>query len=281
MKYLHRIILSPTIFFFLNKAMKSLSNVLERYKRLLCQAKERRLTHEEIEEATSFLEKSSIDFLMKELPKAVEESINGNKRIANIANAMREYSHPGSRRKKAEDINRAIENSLDVCRNEWKGVATIELDLDSQLPLVNCLLGEIKQVILNLIVNAVRAIEKKNSCQDLQKIKVSTRMLSHCIEIRVSDTGIGIAQDALPHIFDPFYTTSEIGKGTGQGLTIVHGIVVEKHGGSIDVQSEEQKGTTFYVRLPIGIEEFTEGNSAQDKYSDMIGEGAKVETFFE
>jgi len=113
-------------------------------------------------------------------------------------------------------------------------------------------LGEINQVILNLLVNAAHAISDvvKNT-GSLGKLTVRTRLDGNEVEISISDTGTGIPESARDKIFDPFFTTKEIGKGTGQGLAIAHSVIVKKHGGTLRFETECGKGTTFFIRLPI------------------------------
>jgi CheY-like chemotaxis protein len=115
------------------------------------------------------------------------------------------------------DLNRAIESTLTVCRNEWKYVAELQTDFDPSLPLVSCLPGEFNQVILNIVVNAAHAIADKTKGKTKGTISVSTRRQGDKVEIRISDTGTGIPETARGRIFDPFFTTKEVGKGTGQG----------------------------------------------------------------
>ncbi|MDQ3818405.1 MAG: ATP-binding protein [Acidobacteriota bacterium] len=126
-------------------------------------------------------------------------------------------------------------------------------DFEEQLPSVPCLLGELNQVVLNLIINAAHAIADVVGDGSLGKgvIKISTRLDGEWVEIRVQDTGTGIPEGIRSRIFDPFFTTKEVGKGTGQGLTISHSVVVEKHGGTIAFESVEGAGTTFIIRLPL------------------------------
>jgi signal transduction histidine kinase len=128
---------------------------------------------------------------------------------------MKEFSHPDSSEKGPADLNRAIETTVTVARNEWKYDADLRTDLDPQLPLVPCHLGEVNQVILNLVVNAAHTI--KDKIRDVEKglITISTRNLGDKAEISVADTGMGIPESVQPRVFDPFFTTKEVGKGTG------------------------------------------------------------------
>jgi len=194
-----------------------------------------------------------VDYLRQEVPAAIAQLEEGVANVARIVRAMKEFSHPGPAEKVAVDINRALDSTILVCRNEWKYVADLKSEFDPELPLVPCVAGEINQVFLNLIVNAAHAIG--DSVRDNgQKgaITVSTRRSGDWAEIRVRDTGTGIPEEIRPRIFDPFFTTKEVGKGTGQGLAIAHSVVVQKHQGAIDFESCVGAGTTFLVRLPLG-----------------------------
>ena len=151
------------------------------------------------------------------------------------------------------DINAAIENTVIVAKNEWKYVADVTLELDRSLPPVFCLPGDFNQVILNILVNASHAIaEKVKGTAQKGVITIRTEADGEYLKLSVSDTGSGIAEANRSKIFDPFFTTKEVGKGTGQGLAITHNIVVRKHGGTIDFESEPGQGTKFIVRVPFG-----------------------------
>ncbi|MBU1229394.1 MAG: histidine kinase, partial [Proteobacteria bacterium] len=155
------------------------------------------------------------------------------------------------------DLNEAMLSTVTVSRNEWKYVAELETDLDQDLPLVVCMIGEINQVVLNLIVNAAHAIADAVKADPERKglITLSTRLAPPWAEIRVTDSGTGIPPAVQAKIFDPFFTTKEVGKGTGQGLTISRSIVVEKHHGQLFFETEPGAGTTFVVRLPLERQE--------------------------
>jgi signal transduction histidine kinase len=164
---------------------------------------------------------------------------------------MKEFSHPDSAEKTATDLNKSIQSTITVARNEWKYIADIAIRLDESLPLVVCYPGDINQVILNLVVNASHAIKEKVKDGDKGRITVCTRRRDDVAEISVGDNGTGIPETIRTRIFDPFFTTKEVGKGTGQGLSLAHAIVVKKHGGKIWFETEIGVGTTFFIDLPI------------------------------
>lgn len=200
---------------------------------------------------------ADLDYLLGELPKALEESLEGVERVARIVHAMKEFSHPGTAEMVMVNLNRAVESTVTVARNEWKYVADVELRLDPALPVVPCHPGDINQVVLNLVVNAAHAIADTDRVRKGGKgyIEISTRTDGRWVEIRVADTGVGIPEGIRQRIFDPFFTTKEVGKGTGQGLFVCHKVVTEKHGGVITFESEVGVGTTFAVRLPLQVPE--------------------------
>ncbi len=206
-----------------------------------------------IAEAEKQIAGSDLAYLCEEVPRAIEQTQEGLSQVARIVRAMKEFSHPGSEEKTAVDLNRAIENTITVARNEWKYVADVVSDLDASLPQVPCLPGELNQVFLNLIVNAAHAIHDNLSRQPSGKgvITIRTRGLPTGVEIRIQDTGAGIPEAIQSRVFDPFFTTKPVGKGTGQGLAIARNVVVKKHGGTIKFESEAGKGTTFIMNLPF------------------------------
>jgi two-component system, NtrC family, sensor kinase len=188
--------------------------------------------------------------LETEIPQSITQALSGVKRVAKIVQAMRDFSHPGTETKTPIDLNRAIESTLTVCRNEWRYVADVQTDFDPCLPPVSCLPGEFNQAILNIVVNAAHAIADKSGGKSKGVIGVKTRQKGDKVEIRISDTGTGIPEAARGRVFDPFFTTKEVGKGTGQGLAIARSVVVDKHQGEISFETELGQGTTFIIRLP-------------------------------
>jgi PAS domain S-box-containing protein len=239
---------------FLSNAFQSIVGVLKRSEELLAgiQGDEAELAREALAEAA---EAADADYLLENIPQATRQSLEGAGQVARIVLAMKEFSHPGERAKSEVDINRSVENTVAVSRNEWKQWASLETKLDDALPRVNCLAGEINQVLLNLVVNAAHAIEEaKRGGQG--KILVTTRRFDdEHVEIAVEDNGVGMTKAVMEQIFDPFFTTKRIGKGTGQGLSICRDVIMAKHGGRISVDSTPGAGSRFSVILPIGDSE--------------------------
>jgi len=203
------------------------------------------------------LEEADWEYLAEELPQAISQSRDGVKRVSSIVLAMKEFSHPGTKERELNDLNQIIKTTVTVARNEWKYVADVELDLDPELPKIPLLADEMGQVILNMLVNAAHAIGEKlgdNPEGEKGTITIASKKIKNGIELRLRDTGAGIPEQVRPRIFDPFYTTKQVGRGTGQGLAISHNVVTEKHGGSIDFTTEIGKGTEFIIFLPEEIE---------------------------
>lgn len=196
---------------------------------------------------------ADIDFLDIEVPKALTQALDGVERISKIVRSMKDFAHPGSNDFNPTNLNKAIESTITVASNEWKYVADIKTEYDPDLPSVSCLASELNQVILNMIVNAAHAIADKNIGDPLQKglITLKTKALNGNAIISITDTGHGMTDDIRKRVFDPFFTTKEVGRGTGQGLAISHRVIVEKHAGSIDVESTPGEGTTFTISIPI------------------------------
>ncbi len=240
---------------FFQDSFTDISDVLAKYETLLEAAKTQNTFPNLVADIEAEIENADIDFLIDEVPTAIAQSLEGIDHVSGIVRAMKEFSHPGVEEKTAIDINRAIESTITVARNEWKYVATVATDFDYNLPPVPCLPGEFNQAILNMIINAAHAIadvvDEKNEARGT--ITISTRRDGDWAEIRVQDTGTGIPPEIRSKIFDPFFTTKEVGRGTGQGLSISHSVIVEKHNGTITFETEVDKGTTFIIHLPLDV----------------------------
>jgi signal transduction histidine kinase len=222
---------------FLSDSVDDLAKVIAAY----------RIDRERGDEAAA---EADADYLLSELPKAMQRARDGLKRVTNIVRAMKEFSHPSSDAHVAADLNKALETTLEIARSEYKHVAAIDLNLAS-LPLVPCNLSELNQVFLNLLVNAAHAIEAAGKDLTSGRIRIATSHAGAEVHICLEDNGCGIEPHNLDKIFDPFFTTKEVGRGTGQGLAISRSIVVERHRGALDVHSVVGTGTRFTIRLPV------------------------------
>lgn len=238
---------------FLQDGFGDLGKVLKVYEKTLAACSMGEPTHELLQELQDVVKAADLEYLEEEIPKAIEQTLEGVGRVSTIVRAMKEFSHPGTGEKTITDIHKAIESTLIVCRNEYKYVADVVTDFDPALPSLRLLAGDFNQVILNLVVNAAHAIVDavKETPDARGTISISTRRDGNTAEIRVSDTGTGIPEAVRSRIFDPFFTTKEVGKGTGQGLALARAVIVGKHQGEITFETEAGKGTTFVVRLPI------------------------------
>jgi PAS domain S-box-containing protein len=238
---------------FFQDAFDDLINIIKIYKELLEASKSSSLTDELIQTAEERIEEFDLDYLEEEIPVAIRHTLKGVGRIAKIVQAMKIFAHPGGEEKEPADINKEIEKTITLSRNEWKYAAELITDFDESLSFVPCFQAELNQVILNLIVNAAHAIAEANKDNPSQMgtIRIRTRREGNWAKIYINDTGSGIPEEIRPKIFDLFFTTKEPGKGTGQGLAISHSVIVEKHKGTITLESREGKGTTFIISLPL------------------------------
>ncbi len=257
---------------FLQRAFKGLASVLAANQQMLDSIKpDGNVAQEMINQTEQAIKKAKLGFLEKQIPRAVEQSLEGLERVANIVTAMKEFSHPSQSKMQAIDLNHAVETTITVARNEWKYVAKMETDFDQTLPFIPCLRDEFNQVILNIIVNASHAISDVNHGGDdgLGVIHITTQHNDDWVEVRISDSGTGIPAEVQLKIFDPFFTTKKVGVGTGQGLAIARSVIVDKHGGTIDVQSTIGKGTTFLIRLPLSEQNAGSGSLSENRESTL------------
>jgi len=196
-------------------------------------------------------EQVDLTYLLEHLPKALDRSHDGLERVATIVRSMKAFAHPDQREKAPVDLNQAIVSTLTIARNEYKYVADVETEL-GDLPPVRCHAGDVNQAILNIVVNAAHAVaDVVQESGRKGRIVVRTARDGDEVVVTIRDTGAGIPAAIRHRVFEPFFTTKEIGKGTGQRLAIARSVVVEKHGGELTFETEEGKGTTFFLRLPI------------------------------
>jgi two-component system NtrC family sensor kinase len=184
-----------------------------------------------------------IDFITKDVTNLINESLEGANRVKKIVQDLKSFSHVDEMKYEYADINECIESTINIIWSELKYKATVKKDYGS-LPRTKCYAGQLSQVFMNILVNAVHSIETQG------EITIKTYAQGDSIHVAISDTGYGIPPDKISKIFEPFYTTKEVGKGTGLGLSIAYNII-KKHNGEFNIKSEVGKGTTFIISIPV------------------------------
>jgi signal transduction histidine kinase len=238
---------------FFQDAFEDLLEIIKACEELLAAVKSNSVSNAHIEAIEECIRENDLDYLEQEIPVAIQHTLKGVERITKIVQAMKIFAHPGMVAKEPTEINKEIEKTITITRNEWKYVADMITDLDPFLPPLPCFRAELNQVFLNLIVNAAHAIAEAKGDNPSQKgtIRISTHREGDWAKIRISDTGAGIPAEIRHKIFDLFFTTKGPGKGSGQGLAISHSVIVEKHHGTLDLETQSGKGTTFIIGLPM------------------------------
>jgi two-component system NtrC family sensor kinase len=186
---------------------------------------------------------ADLDFLKEDISALVKESMEGLVRVKDIVQSLKDFSHVGESDWQFADLHQGLDSTLMIANNEFKYKATVTKEY-GDLPLVKCLVSQLNQVFMNLIVNASHAIKDKGL------ITIRTGCKDDSVWIEIGDTGAGIPKENLSRIFEPFFTTKPIGQGTGLGLSLSYNIVA-KHAGRIEVDSEVGKGTRMTVHLPV------------------------------
>jgi signal transduction histidine kinase len=224
-------------------------NLLAECKKIIEGTKEKNTAkiRQAMDSVAQLWEKEDVDYLQQDIKDLVWESQEGSKRVSEIVKSLKSFSRMDAKTVKENNINDGIEDTLKVVWNELKYKCTVHKEL-GEIPLIQCSLGQLNQVFMNLLVNAAHAIE------DHGDIGIKTYVEGEYLVVEISDTGKGISEENKRKIFEPFFTTKSVGKGTGLGLAISHSII-EEHKGKIDLQSEVGKGTTFKISLPINSEE--------------------------
>jgi len=240
---------------FVRHALRDVPHALADYRALTADVLSGKDVIDAAKKAADTDEAADVDYFLKNAPDALDRAIEGIGRVGSIVRSMTEFAHPDARSKADVDLNRAIKTTLNMARNEYKTVAELVTEF-GDIPTVHCHAGDINQVVLNLLLNAAHAIsDLVDGTSAKGRITVRTRGIGDFVEISISDTGDGIPEDVRGRIFEPFVTTKEVGRGTGQGLALSRGIVAEKLKGSLHFETETGKGTTFFIRLPKSAEE--------------------------
>ncbi|MEG4312748.1 MULTISPECIES: PAS domain S-box protein [unclassified Microcoleus] len=207
-------------------------------------------------------EKNDLDFLAEDLPKILSSMSVGVERICQIVQSLRNFSRHDDSQMKPVNLHEGIDSTLLILNHRLKGNAEkppIQIVKQyGDLPPVECFAGPINQVFMNILSNAIDALEDANSrqtCREMlenpSQIMIGTEVVGNFVEIKIADNGPGITEEVKQQIFDTFFTTKPIGKGTGMGLSISYQIIVERHKGELYCNSELGKGTEFAIRIPI------------------------------
>jgi two-component system, NtrC family, sensor kinase len=206
-------------------------------------------------------QESDIEFILEDLPKILKSMATGSERLTKIVGGLQYFSHVSETKRQPADIHECIESTLIILNNRLNKANIEVIKNYGDIPLVNCYSGQLSQVFMNIISNAIDALTDKLAEQPVcskiwhPQIEINTeiveRSASEWLSVRIADNGSGMPADIQERIFEMFFTTKPVGKGTGLGLTISHQIVTQKHGGELLLQSQLERGTEFYILLPL------------------------------
>jgi PAS domain S-box-containing protein len=232
---------------FVSSNMKSLHTYVDNLLQVVTRQEEL-LQHDELgadlkSQAKKISAEADLSYLKEDVVDLINESLDGLKRVKDIVQSLKDFSHVGESDWQMVDIAKGLESTITIANNELKYKAVIERHYGA-LPLIKGLASQLNQVFMNLLVNAAHAISERGT------IHIYTECRDEWVYIRIQDTGCGIPPENLSRIFEPFFTTKPVGSGTGLGLSLSYGIV-QKHNGRIEVQSEVGVGTSFTVCLPV------------------------------
>jgi two-component system NtrC family sensor kinase len=230
----------------------SLNKIHESYKlydelKRKCQAAG--LLPETVERVETFNAAIDLPILVDEIMASIRETMDGVRQVRDIALLMKEFNHPGTGAPEPSDINRLVQSAITICRSRHKDVVAVETVFATDLPRATCRPAQIQQVLVNMIVNAVEAIEEQGVATGV--IRIQTKAAGDAVRIEISDNGPGIPNGLGEKIFDPFFTTKRVGKGTGQGLALAKDFIVNQHGGKLLRESRPGFATTFIIELPL------------------------------
>jgi PAS domain S-box-containing protein len=195
-----------------------------------------------------FRQEFDMEMVLAELPLALDESLHGAERVASFVRSIKRFAQTEGPGRRVINVNEAILATVEMAKSAQEFPVSVEVDLADDLPPLPCVPGDFNQLLLCLLINAAQAVEREGGA--VGSVRVASRLEGASVTVSVSDTGVGIAPEIQDKIFNPFFSTREVGKGGGQGLSIALSIV-EKHKGTIRFVSEPGHGTTFHVTFPL------------------------------
>jgi two-component system NtrC family sensor kinase len=234
---------------FVGLSLNKIYDSYKRYDELKCECEAEGLLPETVARLNKFNQDIELPVLVGEIMSAIRETVDGIRQVRDISLLMKEFTHPGTGAPEPSDINRVVQSAITICRSRHKDVVTLETDFAADVPQVTCRKGQIQQVLVNMIVNAVEAIEEQGMTAGV--IRLETKLVGDAARIEISDNGPGIPKGLWEKIFDPFFTTKQVGKGTGQGLALAKDFIVNQHGGKLLLAHRPGFATTFVIELPL------------------------------
>jgi signal transduction histidine kinase/ligand-binding sensor domain-containing protein len=199
-----------------------------------------------LQEVEQLKKNIELDYLIEEIPQLLRSIKSGAERTTEIVKSLKNFTRLDEDNLKLANLHEGLDSTLVILRNQLNEKVKIVREYDASLPLIQCYPGQLNQVFMNIINNAIQAVEEEG------EIWIATALEGEQVVIKIKDTGIGMSQEVKSRIFEPFFTTKDVGEGTGLGLSISYSII-EKHKGTVTVESAAGKGTEFIIRLPLNL----------------------------
>ncbi|MEJ2590205.1 MAG: PhnD/SsuA/transferrin family substrate-binding protein [Candidatus Thiodiazotropha sp.] len=234
---------------FLREAFDDTQALLATHEAMLSQLRQREELAGMVAACDRAREDADPDFIAEEAVKAIAQSLDGAEQVKRIVRSMQVFANPDSPAAETTDVGKLIHDLLAITRKRWSPIAEVQFDAGEHPIEIECFPGELSQALLNLLINAVQAIEERKDPPP-GRIEIRLRQLETAVEIRIADNGRGIPPEAREQVFNPFFSTRGVGRGSGQGLTHSHDVVVRGHHGSLTFETEMERGTEFILRLP-------------------------------
>ena len=231
------------------------------------------------DELIEAVEEADVDFIQADFPRLLKSMKNGADRITTIVRSLRTFSHLDESETKATDLHADLDSVLillssqiNSSRHHPQAKPVTVVRNYGDLPHVYCYPGQLNQVFMGLITNAIEAMTDSIAPTDSHTLTLTTEAFSAFVRIQITDSGVGMSETVRAHIFDPFFTTKPVGSGTGLGLSMSYQIVVNNHKGKLTCESEPQKGTTFTIEIPLNLKLQSLSNVPHPQSGDRFAE---------